>query len=116
MAANPFLIILAAAFFIAPLALALLVDRQVRAFQAEAFGHLRKAARNLRLMVWFIFVYYLAVLIGSLVIGDMPAMWTYPLAAEGVQIYVRIGAAILGYVFALQVSKELYFVTKPRRG
>lgn len=115
MAVHPFLVILAALFLVAPAALVVLIDRQVQAFQQEAFGHLQRAARNLRLMAWFIFVYYAGVLIGSFVIGDLPAMWEYPLRAEGVQIYVRLGAAIAGYIFALQVSKELYQVTRPRR-
>ncbi len=113
MAVQPGLVVLAIVFYIAPLVLAILNDRQVRAFQKYAFGHFEKAARNLRIMIWFVFVYYVGVLIGSLVIGDLPAMWEFPMPAEGVQIYVRIGAAAAAYVFALFVSKELYLVTKP---
>lgn len=110
---NPALLLLAAVFMAAPLVLAVIVDWQVRQFQREAFGHLRRAARNLRVMAWAVLVYYAGVLAGSLVIGDLQAMVAWPMPTEGVVIYVRIGAAILAYVLALFVAKELYLVTRP---
>ncbi|MEA3191277.1 MAG: hypothetical protein QOD77_1859 [Thermoplasmata archaeon] len=98
----------------APLALAFVVDRQVRSFQREAFGHLRRAARNLRFMAWAIFVYYLGVLAASWLTGDLEQLARWPLSAQAWAIYLRIGAAILAYVMAILVARELYLVTKPR--
>lgn len=109
------MVVIASVFYIAPLVFAIFIDRQTAAFQREAFGHLRKAARNLRIMAWAIFVYYVGVLVGSAIIGDLQYMYQLPLKPEGVQIYVRIGAAIFGYVFALLVARELYNVTIPTR-
>lgn len=108
-----FLVVVAAVFMAAPIALALVVDWQVRQFQREAFGHLRRAARNLRIMAWAVLVYFFGVLGGSLAIGDLGDMIQWPMPTEGLVIYIRIGAAILGYVFALFVAKELYLVTRP---
>lgn len=111
--ANPFMAMLAGVFYLAPLVLAVFIDRQTAAFQREAFGHLRRAAFYLRLTAWAVFVYYVGVLVGSAAIGDLRHMYEYPVAAEGVQIYVRIGAAIFGYVFLLLVARQLYEVTVP---
>jgi MFS family permease len=105
--------ILAALFMLIPLVLAVRIDMQIRAFQAQAFGHLRKAARNLRIMAWSIFGYYVGVLGGSYFVGDLRHMFDWPMPAEGVQIYVRIGAAVLGYLFAGAVARHLYLVTVP---
>ncbi|MEK6976123.1 MAG: hypothetical protein AABY18_07255 [Candidatus Thermoplasmatota archaeon] len=110
---EPLLVALAALFMAAPVVLAGVVDWQVRQFQREAFGHLRRAARNLRVMAWAVLVYYAGVLVGSLVIGDLGTMVVWPMPTEGVVIYVRIGAAIVAYVLALLVAKELYLVTRP---
>ncbi len=107
------LYVVAAAFLAAPPVLAVLIDRQVRAFQREAFGHLRKAARNLRIMAWAMFLFYLGVLVGSLAAGDLPQIVALPLSREAIAIYARIGAAIAGYACALFVAKELYLTTKP---
>lgn len=107
------LVVLAALFLLAPIVLATVVDWQVRQFQREAFGHLRRAARNLRIMAWFVLVYYAGVLAGSLVLGEVGDMVRWPMPAAGVVIYVRIGAAIVAYVLALLVAKELYLVTRP---
>ncbi len=113
MAVHPLAVILAALFMAGPLVLAIYIDRQVAAFQREAFGHLAAAARNLRIMVWAVFVYYIAVLAGSAWIGDMRHMFELPMQPQGVQIYIRIGAAIIGYMFALFVARELYLATRP---
>lgn len=113
--ANPLMVVVASIFYVAPLVLAIFIDRQSAAFQRESFGHLKKAARNLRIMAWAIFAYYVAVLTGSAIIGDLQYMYELPLQAEGIQIYVRIGAAIMGYVFALFVARELYNVTIPSK-
>jgi hypothetical protein len=110
---EPLLVVLAALFMLAPIALAVVVDWQVRQFQVEAFGHLRKAARNLRVMAWAVLVYYGGVLGGSLVLGDVQEMAEWPLSAAGLVIYIRIGAAIVAYGLALLVAKELYLVTRP---
>lgn len=110
---EPLLVLLAASFMAAPVVLATIVDFQVRQFQREAFGHLRKAARNLRVMAWAVLVYYAAVLGGSLVLGDLQTMAEWPIASEGLVIYIRIGAAIVAYALALMVAKELYLVTRP---
>lgn len=110
---NPALVLLASAFLAAPVALAAVVDWQVRQFEREAFGHLRKAARNLRVMAWAVLVYYAGVLGGSVAVGDLGAMVLWPMPTEGVVIYVRVGAAILAYTLALFVAKELYLVTRP---
>ncbi len=99
---------------VAPLVLAIFIDRQTASFQREAFGHLANAARNLRIMSWMVFAYYLLVLFGSLWVGDLDAMFMLPMPKEGIQIYMRIGAAILAYVGALGVARELFLVTKPR--
>ncbi len=96
-----------------PLYLSLCVNRLVRTFEAEAFGHFRKAARNLRYLVWAIFIYYVGVIIGGLIIRDVQAMFYWPMPAEGVVIYIRIGAVIVGYGFASLVARELYLVTRP---
>jgi hypothetical protein len=115
---NAFMGVLAVLFMAAPLVLAVFIDRQVAAFQKEAFGHLRKAARNLRIMAWGVFVFYVGVLAGSALLGELQMTMQYPTPAPGVQIYVRISAAIVAYVFAFFVAKELYQVTLPgqRRG
>ena len=110
---NPGLVLLAAAFMAAPIVLATIVDYQVRQFQHEAFGHLRKAARNLRVMAWAVLVYYAAVLGGSFVLGDLTTMGEWPMPPEGLVLYIRIGAAIVAYALALLVAKELYLVTRP---
>ena len=110
---EPLLVVLAAGFMAAPVVLATIVDFQVRQFQHQAFGHLRKAARNLRVMAWAVLVYYAAVLGGSLVLGDLQKMAEWPIASEGLVIYIRIGAAIVAYALALMVAKELYLVTRP---
>ena len=110
---EPLLVVLAAGFMAAPVVLATIVDFQVRQFQRESFGHLRKAARNLRIMAWGVLVYYAGVLAGSVAVGDLAAMADWPMPAAGLVIYIRIGAAILAYVFALFVAKELYLVTRP---
>lgn len=110
---EPALVLLAALFMLAPAVLAGIVDWQVRQFQREAFGHLRKAARNLRVMAWAVLVYYAGVLAGSYALGDLAAMAEWPMPTEGVVVYVRIGAAAVAYVFALFVAKELYLVTRP---
>lgn len=107
------LVVLAGLFLATPLALAVAVDLQVRAFEAEAFGHLRKAARNLRVMAWSILVYYAGVVGTSLAAGDIAELLNWPLSPEGLAIYARIGAAILAYVLGLRVAKELYLVTRP---
>ncbi len=111
--ASPALVLVATVFLLAPPVLAAFIDRQVRAFQREAFGHLRKAARNLRVMAWAMFLFYLGVLVASFTAGDLPQIVQWPLSSEGFAIYVRIGAAIGGYVGALFVAKELYLVTRP---
>ena len=103
------------AVLLTPLALALLADAKVRAFQKQAFGHLRKAAIYVRLMGWTIFLYYVGVLGGSFALGHLGEMMAYPLSGEGFAIYLRTGAAILGYVMLNLVARELYFVTQPRR-
>ncbi len=108
------MVVLAVAAVATPVVLAYLVDCQVRAFQREAFGHLAKAARNLRLMSGAVLLYYFGVLGGSWYAGDLATMLEYPLAREGLAIYVRIGAAVLAYVLALNVAKELYLVTRPK--
>lgn len=110
---NVALLLLASAFVAAPVVLAVIVDWQVRLFQQEAFGHLRKAARNLRIMAWAVLLYYAGVLGGSLAVGDLADMVRWPLPTEGLVIYLRIGAATVAYVFALFVAKELYLVTRP---
>lgn len=110
---NVLLLLLASSFLAAPIVLAVIVDWQVRQFEREAFGHLRKAARNLRIMAWAVLVYFFGVLGGSLAIGDLGDMVLWPMPTEGAVIYVRIGAAILGYIFALFVARELYLVTRP---
>ena len=107
------LYILATAFLAAPVGLAIVVDLQVRAFQREAFGHLRKAARNLRVMAWAVLVYYAGVLGGSLAVGDLGDMVRWPMPTAGLVVYVRVGAAVLAYTLALFVAKELYLVTRP---
>lgn len=66
-------------------------------------------------MVSAVMVYYVAVLVGSAWIGDLRHAAQWPVPPEGIQIYVRIGAAILGYVFAHAVARELYLVTQPGR-
>lgn len=110
---EPLLVLLASLFMAAPVVLAAVVDWQVRQFQREAFGHLRKAARNLRIMAWAVLVYYFGVLLGSLYVGDLGHMVEWPMPRDGFVIYVRIGAALVGYAFALFVAKELYLVTRP---
>ncbi len=112
---HPLGVILAIIFMVLPLVLAVLIDRQVAAFQRQAFGHLAKAARNLRVMSWAVFAYYIVVLTGSWLIGDLKAIFIIPMPVEGVQIYVRIGAAILAYIFAHFVARELFLVTQPRK-
>ncbi len=113
MPTNPFLAVVAGLFLLAPLGLAVAADYQVRAFQREAFGHLAKAARYVRMMGWTIFVYYLAVLAGSLLLGELQMMFEWPLAAPGAVIYVRVGAAILGYVMLNLVAAQLYRIVRP---
>lgn len=113
MATNPFLAVLASLFLVAPLGLALAADYQVRAFQREAFGHLAKAARYVRLMGWTIFVYYLGVLAGSFALGELQAMFEWPLSTAGAVVYIRIGAAILGYVMLNLVAGQLYQIVRP---
>lgn len=115
MGANPFLVIVATVFLAAPLALAVAADLQVRAFQHEAFGHLAKAARYVRLMGWTIFVYYLGVLGGSWALGELQALFFWPLATAGLVVYIRIGAAIAGYVMLNLVATQLYRVVRPER-
>lgn len=110
---EPMLVLVAAVFLAAPVVLATIVDFQVRQFQHEAFGHLRKAARNLRVMAWAVLVYYAAVLAGSYALGELPQMAEWPLSTAGLVIYIRIGAASVAYGFALFVAKELYLVTRP---
>ena len=110
---EPLLVLLAASFMAAPVVLATIVDFQVRQFQREAFGHLRKAARNLRIMAWGVLLYYSGVLAGSFLLGDLPTMADWPMPSEGLVIYIRIGAAIVAYALALLVAKELYLVTRP---
>ena len=107
------LFMLAAAFLAAPVGLAIVVDLQVRAFQREAFGHLRKAARNLRVMAWAVLLYYAGVIAGSLAVGDLADMVAWPMPTSGLVVYIRVGAAILAYTLALFVAKELYLVTRP---
>ena len=110
---EPLLAILAALVMAAPVALAAVVDWQIRQFQREAFGHLRRAARNLRLMAWAVLVYYAGVLGGSFAVGDLRAMTEWPMPADGLVVYLRVGAAIVAYILALSVAKELYLVTRP---
>lgn len=107
--------VLATLFVVAPPVLAILADRQARAFQREAFGHLRTAARHIRVMIWAILVYYAAVIGGSAVVGDLGAMVQDPMPARGFVVYLRIGAAIVGYVFMVRVTTALYLMTRPRR-
>lgn len=115
MAVNPVMLIIAILVYAAPVVLAILVDRQIRAFEKEAFGHLAKAARNLRLMAWFILVFFFGVIIGGWVVGDLQETAQWPISGTAATMYIRTLAAITAYVFALFVSKELYAVTKPRR-
>lgn len=112
---DTLLAVVAAAVAATPLALAFAVDYQVRSFQRQAFGHLRRAARNLRLMAWVIFAYYVAVLAFSYWAGDLQQTAELPLSPEGWAVYFRIGAAILAYALAIAVARELYLVTKPGR-
>jgi hypothetical protein len=103
---------LAALFVAAPPALAFLVDRQAKAFQAEAFGHLRRAARNLRIMGAAILAYYTIVILGAWYTGDLRLL-VEPPTREGILLYVRIGAASVGYAFGYFVARELYLVVRP---
>lgn len=105
--------IAAVAWLAVPSYLALRTDARTREFQGQAFGHFRKAARNLRWLVWAIFAYYVGVVVSAVLLGDVVAMFRYPMPAEGVLTYVRIGAVIAGYVFTHLVAKELYLVTRP---
>lgn len=110
---HPLMWILAGAFLLAPVALAVAADVQVRAFQKEAFGHLAKAARWLRLMGWIILVYYGGVLIGSYALDELQDLVRWPLSTAGLVIYVRVGAAVLGYALLNLVARELYRVVRP---
>ena len=67
------------------------------------------------IVVWGIFAYYVGVIVSGILLGDVPAMFRYPMPAEGVLTYVRIGAVIAGYVFTNLVANELYLVTRPDR-
>jgi len=113
-ALNALLGIVVPLFLSVPFVMAFRIDRQVATFQREAFGHLARAARNLRIMGWSIFVYYLGVLGGSWWIGDLRASVQWPMPASGLQVLLRVGAAVLGYAFAGAVAHELYKVTEPR--
>lgn len=114
-AVEPLLAVLAAAAFAAPPLLAWRCDRQARAFQREAFGRLARAARNVRLMVWCILAYYAGVVAGSVAVGDVGAMVQWPMPARGAVVYLRLGAAVLGYVLMLGITRELYLVVRPPR-
>lgn len=105
----------AVAWLVAPTLLAIRVDARARAFQDQAFGHFRKAARNLRMLVWAVFAYYVGVIASGIVLGDVAAMFHFPMPAGGVLTYVRIGAVIAGYVFTDLVARELFLVTQPER-
>ncbi len=107
--------IVAVLFMVTPAVLAVRAELQLRAFQHEAFGHLASAARHLRLLIWAVFVYYVAVLAGSAWIGDLIHMFEWPMERAGIQIYVRIGAAILAYLLGGRVATDLYKITLPRQ-
>lgn len=115
MALHPVMLVIAIAVYSAPVVLAVLVDRQIRAFQKEAFGHLAKAARNLRMMAWFILLFFLGVVVGGLAVGDLKETAMWPISGTAATMYLRVFAATAGYLFALAVSKELYAVTKPQK-
>lgn len=103
----------AALVLASPGAFAFISDRQAASFQREAFGHYRRAARNLRILVWIVFVFYALVIAGAFVTGDIREMMFFPLSARATFVYLRIVAVLAGYVVVNLVTHELWLVTRP---
>lgn len=113
MAVSWFWSLIAVVWLATPAVLAFRTDLRTRAFQAQAFGHFRKAARNLRWFVWAVLAYHIGVIATGLVLGDITDMFRYPMPASGVLAYFRIGAVTAGYVFTNLIAQELFLVTQP---
>ncbi|MEK6985549.1 MAG: hypothetical protein AABX89_04110 [Candidatus Thermoplasmatota archaeon] len=103
------------ALLVTPLALAFLCVRLVLAFEKEAFGHLRRAARNLRILCFGVFLYYAVVVASSLPNYAVVGLFSWPLHAEATALYVRLIAINLAFFGGLMIAKELYHVTQPGR-
>jgi hypothetical protein len=107
------LVALASAFIAMPIWLSYQIDQQVKAFQREAFGHLRQAARYLRVLSWGIFVFYLAVVLGAYQMGHLGGMVTWPVQGEALQVYFLLSAAMAGLALEGLVARQLYLITVP---
>lgn len=106
----PFVILI----LLAPLPFALLAYHHVRRFELEAFGGFRRSARNLRVALVVLFLYYLAVLVGHFLGSRLILMTAWPLPFEALVLYVQVGIAVAAFLALFAVARELYHITVPR--
>jgi len=99
---------------LAPLPCALLAYHHVRKFEGEAFGGFRRSARNLRIALVVLFLYYVAVLCGHFVGSRLEFLTAWPLPLEAVLVYLEVAIATGAFLALFAVAQELYRITVPR--
>ncbi|MEK6985286.1 MAG: hypothetical protein AABX89_02760 [Candidatus Thermoplasmatota archaeon] len=109
----PALIPFAALLLVVPVPFAIVAARQAHIFEREAFGGFRASARNLRVALALISLYYLAVVGGALLGGGAAEMTTLPLSVTGLFLYLQLALAALSFAALYLVARALYRITVP---
>lgn len=113
MAIHPVLLVMGLAVIVSPLLLAVRIELQARRFQTQAFGHLSRAARNLRQAVWGVLAFYVLVVGGGAATGQYATLFEWPLGGDAALVYLRILAVTVAYALFGRVAQQLYLVTVP---
>lgn len=109
----PALIPFAALLLVVPVPFAIVAARQAHIFEREAFGGFRASARNLRVALALISLYYLAVVGGALLGGGAAELTTLPLSVTGLFLYLQLALAALSFAALYLVARALYHITVP---
>ncbi|MGB1587008.1 MAG: hypothetical protein ACPHID_08215 [Thermoplasmatota archaeon] len=98
--------------FLAPLPLAVMAFLHARRFEKSAFGAYRRSARNLRWAVLAISVYYLAVVVGSLVSQRIDLLVRWPMPAEAWMVYIQVILAGVAFLVLASVARAMASITR----
>ncbi len=112
--AVPALVPLAALLLVVPFPFAGLAAIKTRAFEKQAFGGFRRSARNLRLALLIVTLYYLAVVGAALLAGGVDDMTRLPLAASAWFLYLQLLLAAAAFGSLYLVARELHGITVPK--
>lgn len=112
--AEPTLIPLVLLILALPLPFAAMAYRKVRAFEKEAFGAYKRSARNLRIALVVAALYYLTVVVASLVAGGVEVLLLWPIPLQAIITYVQVAVAIAAFIALYTVARELDSITHPK--